>query len=1035
MAQHPVAANLLMIVLLIGGLATASKTKQEIFPEFTLDIVTVSVPYPGASPEEIERGIVLAVEEELRGIDDIKKITSVSSEGSAVISAELLTSADKNKALQDIKAAVDRITSFPQEAERPIVSLASNRRSVISLMVYGDLAEQDLRALAERIREELLLRPNITYVDIVGTRPPEITIEVPQSKLREHNLTLDDISREISQTALELPAGGVKTRSGELLLRTNERRDFGSEFANIPIVYKGDGSTVRLGSVAKIIDGFRDIDLEASFFGKPAVRLIIYRVGDQTPIEVAAEVQKYVDELSPKLPQGISMSVWQDRSEIYRDRITLLLKNLAMGLILVLSILGIFLEPRLAFWVTMGIPASFSGAFLLMPLADASINMVSLFAFIITLGIVVDDAIVVGENIYELRQQDPNHVGAAVQGTREVWVPVTFAILTNIASFVPLFFMSGTMGRLFFVIPAIVVSIFAISWIESVFILPAHLAHQKPSNNPVLGQRFLRFQIHVQELLQRFIENRYLPLAHKSLHNRYTTVAIAIAVLITTLGYVAGGHLSFSFMPKVDADVVSATAVLPFGTPVAETRKIADRLYLEAEKLIAQNGGRPVVRGIFSQVGSGASGMGPIGGGAEGQGGHLAAVEVFFVPTDKRDFTASQFASLWRERTKDLHGLESLSFKYNIGPGADKPIDIELSHTDIGVLENAAEELAESLRAFRGVKDVDDGFSIGKSQLSFKLKPEARILGITVNDLAKQVRSAFYGARAFRQQRGRDEIWVMVRLPESERRTEKDVEKLMVRSKHGGEIPLLQAAEVVRGNAYTAINRRDGRRVFDVTADVDEGKANAEVVISDLKVNVMPQLLKKYPGLSFSLEGEQRDKRESLGSLWIGFALALVAIFALLAIPFGSYIQPLVVMVSIPFGIIGAIGGHIILGYELSIVSMLGIVALSGVVVNDSLVLIFHANELREKGLSAREAVEQAGARRFRPILLTSLTTFFGLAPMILETSVQARYLVPMAISLGFGVLFATVIALLLVPALYLVVEDLRRVLPARSGS
>ena len=1033
MARNSVAANLLMLFLLVGGLLTAFRVKQEVFPEFTMDMVIVSVPYPGASPEEVERGILVAIEEEIRSVDGVKRITATASEGSGSVVVELLRGADRSNALQDIKTAVDRITSFPQDSERPIISLVSNRQAVVSLILYGDFEETILRQLAEQVRDELLQRPNITYVELVGVRPQEISIEVPHANLRAYNLTLEDIAREVARAAVEIPAGGVKTKAGEILLRTDERRDFGLEFADISIVSRADGSEVHLSDIANIIDGFRDIDRAAYFYGKRAVRIVVYRTGDQTPIEVSEEVQSYMEELRAKLPPSVGVAIWEDQSEIYEDRINLLLRNAALGLALVLSTLGLFLEPRLAFWVTMGIPISFLGAFLLMPIMDVSINMISLFAFIVSLGIVVDDAIVVGENVHEYRQRGMSYLKAAVEGARAVTVPVSFAILTNIAAFMPLFFVPGVTGKIFRVMPAVVVSVFAISWLESLFVLPAHLGHQRPPTKQGIRAFVFRQQQRFSRGFEWAIRNLYAPLLRISLRNRYLTTALGVALLVVTVGYVIGGRINFSFLPKVDADVISASAVLPYGTPVEKTNKIVERLYNEAEKILLRHGGESITRGIFTQVGSAIQGFGPGPAFDTGGGSHLAAVQVFLVPNDQRDIKASEFAKEWRNNVQDLSGLESLLFSYSAGPSAGSSINLELSHPDIDVLESAAAELAGVLRSYAGVKDIDDGFSQGKTQLSFKVKPEARSLGITASELARQVRGAFYGARAFRQQRGRDEIWIMVRLPENERRSEYNVEELLIRTRDGGEIPLTEAAEVIRGRAYTEIRRADGRRVVNVTADVVEGEANAGKILADLQSEVLPTLLAEYAGLRYGLEGEQRDQREALTSLGLGFVLALLAIFAMLAVPFRSYIQPFVVMTAIPFGIIGAVLGHLIMGFELSIISIMGIVALAGVVVNDSLVLVYYANRVRLDNIPSYDAIIRAGVRRFRPILLTSLTTFCGLGPMIFETSVQARFLVPMAISLGYGVLFATLIILFLVPSLYLIIEDIKRIFGVRA--
>ena len=1026
MASNPVAANLMMAVLIVGGVIFSFQVRQEVFPEFELDLIAISVPYPGASPAEVEQGILLAIEEQVRGLDGIKKITAIASEGIASLSVELTTEANPNKALQDIKNAVDRITSFPRDIERPIVQLITNRREVISLILHGELDEYILRGLGEKIRDEILQEDEVTTVSLLGVRPPEIAIEVPQANLRAHNLTLDDVARVIRGSALELPAGGVKTEGGEILLRTAERRDFGQEFQDIAIVTRADGTRVKLSELAQVTDGFRDTDEAAYFNGEPAVRIAIFRVGDQKPILIAEKIKAYAKDLRARLPEGVGVATWVDSSEIYADRVELLVRNALLGLALVLIILGLFLEIRLAFWVTMGIPISVLGSFLLFPTLDVSINMISLFAFIVTLGIVVDDAIVVGENIYEMRQKGMDYLSAAIHGAREVAVPVTFSILTNIAAFSPMLFVPGLSGKFFRVIPIIVISVFLISLLESLFILPAHLAHQRARSTR--RSRLRRAQERFGRALQSFINRFYRPMVASAIHFRYLTVMVGIAILLSTVGMIAGGKVRFSYLPKLDADEVKASAVLYFGSPVQDTKEIVGKMTQTALEVMDENGGQAMSRGVYATVGSLPPSGGPRGGDAGASGGHLAGVSVFLVPADDRPITATRFAEKWRTKLADLTGLESLTFDYSTGPSGGAPINIELAHTDIEVLERASRDLAEGLADYTGVKDINDGFSQGKMQFDFKLKPAARALGLTTNDLGRQLRDAFYGNRAFRQQRGREEIWVMVRLPESERGSIADIDQLLIRTPAGGEIPLAEAAIIDRSRSYTQIKRTDGRRVLNVTADIETTTANANEVIADVKAELIPSLLARYPNLSYATEGEQKEQKETLTALGLGFGLAMLVVFAMLAIPFRSYIQPIVVMASIPFGVVGAVIGHMIMGYELSMISLMGIVALSGVIVNDSLVLIHAANALRGEDKTPKQAIADAGARRFRPILLTSLTTFFGLAPMIFETSVQARFLIPMAISLGFGILIGTLITLVLVPALYIIIEDVRRI-------
>jgi len=1027
MARNSVAANLLMLLLIVGGILIGLSIQQEVFPEFDLDFVQVLVPYPGASPAEVEQGILLSIEDGVRGLDGVKRVTSNAFEGNGVVMIELLIGTNANKAQQDIQNAVDRITSFPQEAERPIVSLLTRRREVISLMVYGDHDQRVLHRVAEQVRDELWQDPRIVLVERSGVPPLEISIEVPQATLRAYNLTLEEIANQVGRGAVELPAGGVKTQSGEVLLRTAERRDFGKDFADIPILSRADGTEILLGDIARIIDGFEDTDEAAFYHGKPAVQLKVYRIGDQTPVEVAEAVKGHVTEIDERLPPGIGVTVWRDWSEIFKQRMGLLIRNARLGLVLVLLLLGLFLEVRLAFWVTMGIPISILGSLLILPFFGVSINMVSLFGFIVTIGIVVDDAIVVGENVYENRQRGMPHLPAAIRGAQWIAWPVTFSVLTNMVAFIPIFFVPGVMGKIFRCIPAVVTAVFFISLIESLFVLPAHLGHLRQTPERGFWALLRRIQKPIGRMLEHAIENYYRPALAACLRNRYLTMSVGLAILVITIGFDRAGHIDFTFFPKIDSERVYASLTMPYGSAVAETKAVQARVLGAAERILEKHGGERITRGIATHIGSDR----PTRGSSQnlGGGGHLGYVQVYLVPVDERTISAAEFVRQWREEVGEIPGPESLTYSYSLMIGSGPSIDVELSHTNVRVLEQAATELADALRSYQGVRDIDDGYSLGKPQLDFKVKPEARSLGITASMLGRQVRSAFYGAEALRQQRGREEVKVMVRLPEEERKSEYNVEELLILTPGGGEIPLREAATVTRGRAYTEINRADARRVLNVTGDVIPGVANATKVLGDLERDVLPELMARHTGLSYSLEGQQRWQRESLEALQRGLTLALIVIYAMLAVAFGSYIQPVIVMAAIPFGVVGATLGHVIMGYDLSLMSMMGMVALSGVVVNDSLVLIHATNENRQRGLSTLESITAGGVRRFRPILLTSLTTFCGLAPMIFETSVQAQFLIPMAISLGFGILFVTFIALLLVPCLYLIVEDAKKLL------
>jgi multidrug efflux pump subunit AcrB len=1027
MATNGVAANVLMAILLIGGLLSLPRIRQEVFPEFDLETILVQVTYPGASPAEVEQGVVLPIEEAVRGLDGVKEVRSTAYEGAALVTIELILGTNAQRALSDVQSAVGRITSFPADIERPVVSVATMRGEAISLVIHGRASEASLRSIAERVRDELLQNPGITAVELAGVRPLEVAIEAPEERLRAYGLRIEDVANAVRQASVEVPGGAVKTPRGEVLLRTAERRNSAEGFGDVVVRSQPDGTTVRVRDVATVTDGFRELDQYATYDGERAVMVKVFRVGDQTPIAIADAVKEYAAKHANDLPPGVHFAIWNDRSELYAQRVDLLRRNALMGLLLVLVTLGIFLEARLAFWVTLGIPVSFLGTLLFLPATGVTINMISLFAFILTLGIVVDDAIVVSEAVFHHRQAGMAPLAAAIRGVKEVAMPVTFSVLTTVAAFTPLLFVPGTMGKFFMNIPVIVILVLLLSLFESLFILPAHLAHigeRGRARGPLAALRAA--QNGFQRLLERIVDRVYAPLQARAVERRYLTVATGAAILLSTLGIVAGGRIAFTFFPKIDSDIVRATATMPFGTAVEDTERVQRRL-VEVGRALSEEmgGGKAVRRGIFSVVGGTGTGGGggPRGGGGSSSGSHLTEVAVQFVPSDERPFTARRFAEAWRERIGDVPGVETLTFDYSTGGPSTAAIDFQLSHRDVEALERAARLLAARLAEYAGVRDVDDGFAEGKPQIDFKLRPEARTLGLTEADLARQLRNAFYGTDAVRQQRGRDELRVVVRRPREERESLASLEGLLLRTPQGGEVPLVEAAELRSGRAYTQIQRVDGRRVMHVTADVQEG-ANANRIVDQVTKDVLPALLEEVPGLVVTMGGDQRNQKEALGALGRGFVLALVAMYALMAIPLRSYVQPLLIMSAIPFSFVGAILGHLWMGYDLSLMSVMGMVALAGVAVNDSLVYVDAVNELRRAGRGAEEAAKAAGVRRFRPIMLTSLTTFFGLVPMISEPSVQARFLIPMALSLGFGVLFCTFTTLLIVPSLYLILED-----------
>jgi multidrug efflux pump subunit AcrB len=1017
MARNPVASNIIMLILVLGGILQAFNVKQEFLPSAELDMVTISVPYPGASPEEVEQAVVLAVEEAVRGLDGVEEVTASAQEGSGSVIVEVMPGYDLGRMSQDIQGEVDRIRTFPEEAEEPIISVSSLRREVMSVVVSADTDDTVLREVAEQVRDGLIQSPGITQVELSNARSLEIAIEIPQDTLRAHGLTLQDVSDIISRASVELPGGGMKTTSGEILVRVRDRRDYGEQFGKIPVITGAVGTQILLEDIATIRDSFDESDKFTFFNGKPALTMSVYRVGKETPLTIEASVLEVLADLKASLPEGIETSIWNSRADMFRQRMNLLLRNGALGLILVFCVLGFFLELRLAFWVMLGIPISFLGTLLFMPAMGLSLSMVSMFAFILALGIVVDDAIVVGENIYHNHQDGMPFLRAAILGARQIALPVTFSILTNIVAFMPLYFVPGVMGKFFRAIPMVVCATFVISLVEAMFVLPAHLGHQKDLKNP----HFIhRFQQRFGSAFSRFVREKYGPFLDITLRRRYLTVAIGLFVLILTLSYVKSGRMGFELFPSVESDVALCSFKLPYGAPVAETRSIHDQIIDAGNALVAEiedEFGVPQIKGCISDIGSPGRGI---------TGGHNGSVVFDLMDADDRPVSTAEFVQRWRKKAGPIVGIDTVRFRADSGGpgGASDALTVELSHRDIDVLEQASAALADVLGEYSIVSDIDDGFTPGKPQIDFMLKPEGRSLGLTSAGIARQVRNAYYGSESIRQQRGRNEIKVMARLPEAERESEFSLETMIVRTPAGTEVPLREVVDMKRGRAYTAITRRNSRRTVTVSANVTP-KNKADLVLSDMTAEMLPSLVETYPGLSFSFEGKQADQRESVGGLIKGLLGAILLIYVILAIPFKSYSQPLIIMVSIPFGIVGAVIGHLLMGYSMSVISIFGIVALSGVVVNDSLVLIDFFNKKRNEGMDVHDAIMTAGIQRFRPIILTTLTTFGGLLPMIFETSRQARFLIPMAISLGFGILFATGITLLLIPSLLLIFEDL----------
>ncbi|MCA8941751.1 MAG: efflux RND transporter permease subunit, partial [Planctomycetes bacterium] len=895
---NPVAANLLMLAILVGGLISTFSAKREVFPEFQPNIVSVSVVYPSASPEEVEESICSRIEEEIRGVDGIKEIKSTASEGIGLINAELIVGTDTSEALDDIKSRVDALDTLPEDAEQPVITELKPRRQTLSVAVSGNTDERSLRNWGQRIRDEIAQLDGITQVELSIARPFEIAIEVSEDTLRRHGLTFDDVVTAVQRSSLDLPGGSVKTDGGEVLLRAKGQAYSRREFEDFVLWTRPDGSVLRLGDVATVIDGFEDTEEFARFDGEPAVLIDIFRIGDQDALAISEEVHDYIERKRHELPEGITLTPWRDESVLLEGRLWLLIWNGVIGFVLVFAVLTLSMRLKLAMWVSLGIPVSFLGALWLMPMFGTSINMLSLFAFILVLGIVVDDAIVVGENVFTKSREGLRGIDAAVRGAREVAVPVTFAVLTTIAAFVPMLNVPGPIGELWAVIPIVVISTLIFSMIESKLILPAHLRHldTRPPTNAI-GRGWARFQGFFADSLEGIAKNLYRPTLAWALDRRYLTVAIATTILTITVGVIAGGYVRFVFFPPVDGDNVVVDLTMPAGTPAEQTFAELERM--EAVALSLRDEFPGDIRNIMTSIGTQPFRKTQDEGGGKivrgNSGSHFGEINIQLSPSEVRETGSKAIERRWRELTADVPGAVEVKFSSSLlNVGAD--LEIQLLGDDQEVLRDAVTKLENKLAEYPALSDVSNSYREGKAEIELDIRESAEPLGLKLEDLARQVRQGFYGAEAQRVQRGRDDIKVMVRYPESERTSLGDVERMRIRTPSGDEVPFATVAEVRYGRGPAAIQRVDGKQAISITAEVDEDESDANEILADLRRSFLPELVADHAGLSYSLEGEQQQQQDTLDGLSTGSLFALLLIFGLMAIPFGSYLQPLIVM-------------------------------------------------------------------------------------------------------------------------------------------
>lgn len=1034
MTQNRVAANLLMMFIILIGFVSVSTIVQEVFPEASLDSIQIRVTYPGASPEEIEEAIVRRVEEQIQGVSGIRRISSVSAENVGVVTAQLKLGETAADVLDDIKSEVDRITTFPDEAEEPEILEVTTRRQAIQLAIHGDVPERTLKELANRMKDELTTLDGISYAQVDGVRNYEIAIEVPENTLRSYGLTLDMVTMAVRRGSLDLPGGLIETSGEDILVRTKGRSYTAADFAQIVVRALPDGSLLRLGDIANISDGFEESDVITRFDGVPTVLLKVYRTSDERVLDIVDEVYAYVD--GTALPEGVEVDIWQDEAKLLRSRYELMLKNGAMGLLLVIIALGLFMNSRLAFWVSSGIFISFLGTFAIMLFLGASINLISLVAFILALGIVVDDAIVIGENIFVEQEAGNDPETAAILGAQRLARPVVFAVLTTMAAFAPLLFVPGIIGKFMQQLPIVIITVLGVSLVESLFILPAHLAHVKVARGGaknVVARAVERVQDKVAALVNWNINGPLTTMLNfVTVHYRNVVIG-GISIILLSVGMVAAGFVRFEFFPQIEGENVIARIEMPEGTPAEQTEAVAAFLEQKGLEVAAEIQAEldpehpPILKHVFSIIGSQPSiTSAPNQGGGMGlTDATIAEINIELLESENREVPTIEFQNRWREAVGAVPEARTIQFQSSLFT-LGKAIQLEVTASSPEDLDRAVLEVKQEIEAFSGTYEVQDDRELGKREVMLQLKPQASPLGVTLEDLARQVRASFYGNEAIRLQRGRDDIRVMVRLPEDERNALSDLDNIRIRNVAGAEIPFSEVASASIDFGSSSINRRDRRRVVTITAEVNEEVVPANDVISALETTILPRIAQKYPGFRASFEGEQREQADAVNAIKTGFLIALFLIYALLAIPFKSYTQPLIIMAAIPFGIVGAIVGHMVMGLSVGVLSLFGIVGLSGVVVNDSLVLIDYINKEREKGIDVKQAVINAGRVRFRPILLTSLTTFLGVLPLILERSLQAQFLIPIAASLGFGILFATFIVLIIVPSLVILEARIR---------
>jgi len=1022
--NNSVAANLLMIFILVAGIFSYQNLNKKMFPEFNPNTIQVSVAHLGAAPEEVEQGVILKIEEALEDISGLKRITSSAREGFGTVTIEVMSGYSLPEKLDEVKMQVDGITTFPEQIEKPVIIKQEFKGSVLWLSVSGPMDRRSRQSMAQNIRDEIMTLPGVNHAQIRGNRPYEISIEVTEQILQKYQLTFDQITQAVRSSSVDMPGGTIKSQAGDILIRTQGQAYTGKEYGDIVLRTANDGTRLLLSDIAVILDGFVEQDDFATFDGENTTSILVQSTGDQNDLDIAAQVKKYVERKNNQLPQGAKLTVWGDTSVYLSARLDMMISNLLIGSVLVFLVLTLFLRIRIAFWVMIGIPISFFGAFILMPLFgewSVSINLLSLFAFIMVLGIVVDDAIVIGESAYSEIQHYGHSSENIIRGTRRVAMPATFGVLTTIAAFLPLLAIDANFAAFFRSIALVVSFCLFFSLIESKWILPAHLAHMKYI--PLTEENsnwFEKMQMRFKEKLDHFIHHSYKKTLEKALIARYNTMAYFIAILILSISLVVGSLVKVEVFPDVPSDFIQGNITLLDGSAAEQRNQAIEQVIAAANKVAEEHlfNGESFIKHsmVFTN------------------GNTRASFVLELTKSENRQLNAYDIEKLWRDKIGEIPGTKELRFYAGTNVGGGAAIEFQLTGENDLELEAAAKQLQKKLKAYDGVYDIRNSFSRGSQEIKLSIRPEAEVLGLTLTDLARQVRQAFYGDQAQRIQRGSDELKVMVRYPLEHRLSIADLEDMWIRTPNGEQVPFYQVADISMGQGFSAITRINRKRSINIYADIDSDKVESRVVVDEMNDDIIPDILANYPSVRYGVEGASKDQADFLSQLGIAAIGALLLIYGLIAIPTKSYVQPLVIMSVIPFGIIGAIVGHWLLGKTINMMSMYGFIALTGVVVNDSLIMVDFINKAKGSGIKMIDIVIQAGTQRFRAILLTSLTTFFGILPLYFETSLQAQFIIPMAISLGFGIIFATVITLFLIPSLYLIKDDIQQLFKKKES-